>query len=283
MRRINPAIIEQLDVKPTIDPLEEIEQRTNLLASYLAHTGLNGYVLGISGGQDSLLAGILAQRAVERSRALGHDATFHALKLPYGVQADQADVELALETIQPDRIHAHNIKSAVDANAQEFAQHNGRSLSDFNKGNVKARERMIVQYQYAGEENALVIGTDHAAEAVVGFFTKYGDGACDIAPLTGLTKRQGRALLSALGAPALFSTKAPTADLLDNNPGQTDDDELGITSDERDDALEGKLVDNHIADLIERYFTATTHKRRLPLTPNDLAALLPHDATTTNI
>ena len=274
MRRIQHEIIEALEVKPIIDPIEEIEQRTQLLAGYLAYTGLHGYVLGISGGQDSLLAGILAQRAVERSRANGHDATFHALRLPYGVQVDRADVELALETIQPDEIHTHNIKSAVDANAREFATQNGHELSDFNKGNVKARERMAIQYAYAGEENAMVLGTDHAAEAVVGFFTKYGDGGCDVTPLTGLTKRQGRSMLRALGVPEVFLTKAPTADLLDNKPGQTDDEELGITSDERDDALEGKEVNDVIATKIEQYYGATMHKRKLPLTPRDIATLL---------
>lgn len=274
MRRIQHEIIEALEVKPVIDPLEEIERRTQLLAGYLAHTGLRGYVLGISGGQDSLLTGILAQRAVEQSRMNGHDATFHALKLPYGVQADQADVELALETIQPDVIHTHNIKSAVDANVREFAANRGRELSDFHKGNVKARERMVVQYEYAGEEKALVLGTDHAAEAVVGFFTKQGDGACDLTPLTGLTKRQGRAMLRALQVPELFVTKVPTADLLDNNPGQADDDELGITSDERDDALEGREVEDTVADTIERYYYATMHKRALPLTPTEIATML---------
>ncbi|MBX4298572.1 NAD(+) synthase, partial [Mycobacterium tuberculosis] len=88
-------------------------------------------------------------------------------------------------------------------------------LSDFNKGNVKARTRMITQYAIAGQEGLLVIGTDHAAEAVTGFFTKYGDGGAGRLPLAGLSKRQGRSLLKELGADERLYLKVPTADLLD--------------------------------------------------------------------
>lgn len=264
MKTLQQEIIRTLGVKPEIDPYEEIEQRTQFLVRKLADSGLSGFVLGISGGQDSLLAGLIAQRAVQERRAAGFDATFHAMKLPYGVQADRADVELALETIQPDTVHTHNIKDAVDANAAEFAFEEGYALPDYHKGNIKARQRMTVQYAYAGNNNALVIGTDHAAEAVTGFFTKYGDGGADILPLSGLNKRQGRAILRALGVPEVFVTKAPTADLLDGRPGQADETELGFTYDQIDDYLEGKEIDAAAAAALERQYLATIHKRELP-------------------
>lgn len=269
MNTLRQEIIKTLGVKPEIDPYEEIENRTRFLANRLAATGLDGFVLGISGGQDSLLAGMLAQRAAQMRRAAGFEATFHALRLPYGVQADRADVELALETIQPDDVHTHNIKTAVDANVQEFAANQGYELADYHKGNIKARERMTVQYEYAGDRRALVIGTDHAAEAVTGFFTKYGDGGADILPLSGLTKRQGRAILRALGVPEVFVTKAPTADLLDNRPGQTDEEELGFKIDQIDDYLEQKAVDPAVAARIEEKYLATMHKRELPIAYTD--------------
>src|SRR5690606_34466988 len=104
------------------------------------------------------------------------------------------------------------------------------------------RVRMIAQYAIAGQRSLLVVGTDHAAEAVTGFFTKYGDGGADVLPLSGLTKRQGRALLQHLGAPERLYTKPPTADLLDDKPGQTDEDELGMSYEQIDDYLEGKDV-----------------------------------------
>ena len=265
MRAQQEKIIAELGVKPSINPMEEIEKRTTFLADYLGATGLNGFVLGISGGQDSLLAGLLAQRAAQQRRSQGFDAAFHALLLPYGQQQDRDDALLAVHTIAPDFVHDIDIKPAVDAFAESYAAALGEPLPDFDKGNAKARERMLAHYALAGAKGLLVLGTDHAAEAVTGFFTKYGDGGADILPLSGLTKRQGKQLLAALGAPALFTEKAPTADLLDNTPAQADETELGLAYDTIDDYLEGKIVDPEAAAKIEQRFIATIHKRETPL------------------
>lgn len=258
-------IIKTLGVESVITPAIEIEQRTTFLATYLGHTGLDGFVLGISGGQDSLLAGILAQKAVERRRDQGFNAQFHAVLLPYGAQADRADALEACAFIEPDVVHDLDIKPAVDAFADTFAAAETYPLKDFDKGNVKARLRMVAQYAVAGDQKLLVVGTDHAAEAITGFFTKFGDGGADILPLSGLTKRQGKALLRELGAPEHFMTKAPTADLLDVRPGQADETELGISYDVLDDYLEGKIVDAATAEAIEKRYLATEHKRTLPI------------------
>src|SRR5690606_37457700 len=112
---------------------------------------------------------------------------------------------------------------------REVEAASGDELSDFNRGNIKARMRMVTQYALAGHRRMLVIGTDHAAEAVTGFFTKFGDGAADVITLAGLSKRQGRMLLQQLGAPERLYTKVPTADLLDGRPGRSDEDELGVS------------------------------------------------------
>ena len=106
---------------------------------------------------------------------------------------------------------------------------------------------------------------DHAAEAVTGFFTKYGDGGADVLPLSGLSKRQGRAMLEELGAPEVFTTKAPTADLLDGRPGQTDESELGVPYALIDDYLEGRAVPDDVAVQLEARYDATEHKRALPV------------------
>jgi len=258
-------IIEALGVRPEIAPAEEIEQRTAFLHHTLAETGLNGFVLGISGGQDSLLAGLLAQKAVERRRAEGVDAQFHAILLPYGAQADRDDALEACTVIHPDILHDLDIQPSVDAFARTFAASETHPLRDFDKGNVKARMRMIAQYALAGDQGLLVLGTDHAAEAVTGFFTKYGDGGADIVPLAGLTKRQGKTLLRELGAPEHFMTKPPTADLLDTSPGQADETELDITYTVLDGYLEGKPIDPAVAERIEQRYKATQHKRTVPL------------------
>lgn len=264
MRELQARIIDELNVSPAIDPAAEVERRVDFLVRYLTATGASGFVLGISGGQDSSLAGRLCQLAVERLGRDGVEAEFVAVRLPYGVQHDEDDAQLALSFIRPQRTVVFNIQRGVDGVEAEFADALGESLTDFNKGNVKARLRMVAQYAIAGQRRLLVVGTDHAAEAVTGFFTKYGDGGVDVTPLTGLTKRQGRALLEHLDAPARLYEKAPTADLLDHDPGQTDEANLGIQYGDIDDFLEGKDVTDQVATAIETRYLATEHKRRVP-------------------
>ncbi|KQX07143.1 MULTISPECIES: ammonia-dependent NAD(+) synthetase [unclassified Leifsonia] len=269
MRELQAQIIQELNVQATIDPAAEVERRVDFLAEYSRRAGTRGFVLGISGGQDSSLAGRLCQLAVERLAAEGTDAAFIAVRLPYKVQADEADAQLALDFIQPQSRAEFNIQASADAFAAEFADALDEPLSDFNKGNVKARARMIAQYAIAGQRGLLVVGTDHAAEAATGFFTKFGDGGADILPLSGLTKRQGRAILQHLGAPDRLSEKAPTADLLDENPGQTDEANLGLSYTDIDDFLEGREVADSVAVAIENRYLATQHKRRDPVSPFD--------------
>jgi NAD+ synthase len=269
MRAEQTRITLDLGVLPSIDVEEEIERRIGFLCDYLRDTGANGLVLGISGGQDSSLAGRLCQLAVERLSAEGVSAEFVAVRLPYGVQADEDDAQLAVQFIRPSRVVTFDIKPGVDGVAAEFAEAAGSPITDFTKGNTKARMRMIAQYALAGDLGLLVVGTDHAAEAVTGFFTKFGDGGADILPLSGLTKRQGRSLLEQLGAPERLYLKAPTADLLDENPGQTDENNLGLSYADIDDFLEGKDVPEAVAEALITRYRATEHKRRLPVGPGD--------------
>jgi NAD+ synthase len=269
MRELQAQIIETLGVSAEIDPAAEVDRRVEFLIAYLAEAHADGLVLGISGGQDSSLAGRLCQLAVERVRENGGRATFTAARLPYGVQADEADAQLALTFIDADEVITFNIKPGTDGFEAQFQPATGAEMSGFVKGNVKARQRMVAQYAIAGDANLLVVGTDHAAEAVTGFFTKYGDGGADILPLTGLTKRQGKALLKHLDAPARLYEKVPTADLLDDRPGQPDETELGLTYTELDDYLEGKEVDAVVAEKIEARYRQTEHKRHTPVTPFD--------------
>lgn len=269
MRAKQQEIIAALGVEPTIQPMEEIEKRSKFLADYLGQTGLKGFVLGVSGGQDSLLAGILAQRAINLRRQSGQNCCLHTMLLPYGAQHDRADAELAVETIKSygeSSVIEHdiNIKPSVDALVADLCT-NGQAISDFDKGNIKARIRMMTQYAIAGACELLVVGTDHAAESVTGFFTKFGDGAADIMPLYGLNKRQGRAMLNVLQVPERLLRKTPTADLLDDHPAQPDEVELGLAYDDIDNYLEGKEVDPNIAKKIEERYDKTQHKRNLPV------------------
>jgi len=269
MSSLRDEIRQALHTQPEIDVEREIERRRDFLLQYVQHAGATGLVLAISGGQDSSLAGRLCQLAVEQSRAGGRDMTFTAVRMPYGVQADEDDAQAAIAFIRPDDTLTTNIRGGVDAICDEYFEATGERMTDHSKGNVKARVRMLLQYAIAGERGAVVVGTDHAAEAVTGFFTKYGDGGADVVPLAGLTKSQGRAMLKHLGAPARLYEKAPTADLLDSQPGHTDEAALGVTYEAIDRYLGGGEVRPEDAAVIEQKYQATEHKRRLPVTFQD--------------
>lgn len=272
MTDLQREIIAALGVSPRIDPAAEVERRIDFLADYVRTTGTAGLVLGISGGQDSTLAGRLAQLAVERLRYRGHEAEFVAVRLPYGVQFDEVDAQTALAFIQPDRTVTIDIAAATDAIAADTnagLHAAGTELRDFVRGNIKARMRMVAQFAIAGQLGMVVLGTDHAAEAVTGFFTKFGDGAADVTPLAGLTKRQGAALLQLLGAPESTWRKVPTADLEDDRPALPDEVALGVSYQHIDDYLEGGTVPDAAAARIEQLYRGSRHKRALPVQPSD--------------
>jgi NAD+ synthase len=270
---MNPQfIIEEMKVIPIIDVQFELLRRINFIKKQLLNSGFKNLVLGISGGVDSSTCGRLAQLAINELNQENKDETYQfiALRLPFGIQADEDDAQLALHFIQPDKSLVANIQDGANGiNAEAInALNSGDMLTqsdaqiDFSKGNVKARTRMVMQYHIAGIVGALVLGTDHSAENITGFFTKWGDGACDLAPLFGLSKRQVRQIASELGAPDLLVKKAPTADLEDLNPGKTDEDSLGISYDELDDFLEGKVVSKQVSEHIINIYTKTQHKRQ---------------------
>jgi NAD+ synthase len=266
-------IIEALEVvdAATFDPGTEADRRIEFLARYLRDSGAAGYVLGISGGVDSSTAGRLAQLACEQVRAGGGDATFVAVRLPYHVQRDEGDAQRALDFIRPDETMTVNIGPGVDALWSEIVAAGldvEDSVDEYHKGNVKARARMVTQYAIAGARRMLVIGTDHSAEALVGFFTKFGDGAADITPLFGLPKRGVKAVCRHLGAPEALVEKVPTADLESDKPLIADEVALGVTYDAVDDFLEGRAVSAEAEATIVGWYTRTEHKRNPPVTPS---------------
>lgn len=271
MRKYQEEIINALGVNSQIDPQAEVTKRVQFICDFLQTTKMKALVLGISGGQDSSLAGRLSQLAVEKLREETGDNEYQfiAVRLPYGEQANESDAMFAInDFIKPDKIMRVNIKAATDAMVASLNEA-GTPISDFNKGNIKARERMIVQYAIGGENKGAVVGTDHAAEAVTGFYTKFGDGGADITPLSGLDKRQGKALLQYLGAPAKLYDKTPTADLEEDKPMRPDEEALGVRYDEIDDYLEGREVSPAAAEKIEGWYRRTQHKRHLPIAPYD--------------
>ena len=269
------AIIDEMKVLPEIDIQFEIRRRMDFIKLTLKNSGLKTLVLGISGGVDSSTCGRLAQLAItELNDELYIDSKnafqFIAVRLPYAIQADEDDAQQAVNFIQPSHCLTTNVLDGVNGIHQQVTSaltdanllSASKSQIDFSKGNLKARARMASQYHIAGIMGGLVLGTDHSAENITGFFTKWGDGACDLAPLFGLSKRQVRMLAKHLGAPSILVDKAPTADLEDLEPGKTDEDALGISYDELDNFLEGKKVSTQVRDHIINIYQKTQHKRQ---------------------
>ncbi|MCK8122725.1 ammonia-dependent NAD(+) synthetase [Pseudoalteromonas sp. 2CM32C] len=265
-------IMAEMKVQPTIDVNAEISRRVNFIKARLVAAHSRSLVLGISGGVDSSTCGRLCQLAVNElnKEHSTNKYQFIAVRLPYGVQADEDEAQMAVDFIQPSKRMTVNIQPAADALHEQVLiamTSSGDALPeqaqiDFIKGNVKARQRMVSQYEIAGFSQGLVVGTDHSAENITGFYTKFGDGACDLAPLFGLSKRQVRALATALGAPAVLVEKAPTADLESDRPGLTDEEALGLSYNQIDDFLEGKPVSEEVEQKLIGIYLRTQHKRQ---------------------
>lgn len=264
-------ILREMKVLKTIEPDFEVKRRIAFIKSKLEQASCYTLVLGISGGVDSSLAGKLCQLAINELNTEKNTTKYQfiAVRLPYDVQKDENEAQLACDFIQPSKLVKVNIHSGVIGihnqtliGMKDALVENSASVNvDFVKGNVKARMRMIAQYEIAGLTSGLVVGTDHSAENLTGFYTKWGDGACDLAPLFGLNKRQVRQLAKHLNAPDILVNKAPTADLEDDKPLLEDEVALGVTYEQIDDFLEGKLVDSDVEAKLIGIYLATQHKR----------------------
>jgi NAD+ synthase len=265
------AIIQEMRVIPEIDPQFEIQRRIQFIKGQLTAAGGKTLVLGISGGVDSSTCGRLAQLSIDQLNIEQNcaDYQFIAVRLPYGVQMDEDDAQVALSFIQPSKSLTVNIKGGADAIhdsvcgtlAENGLLPQSEGITDFAKGNLKARARMASQYEIAGILGGLVLGTDHSAENITGFYTKFGDGACDLAPLFGLSKRQVRLLAKTLGAPDSLVLKTPTADLECLMPQKADEQVLGLSYDEIDNFLENRTVSQEAEDRLIAIYNKTQHKR----------------------
>lgn len=268
MSTLQQRVIQELRVLPEINVQEEIRKSIDFMKEYAhKYSFVKGFVLGISGGQDSTLTGKLAQLAVDELNAEAGEEkySFWAVRLPYGVQADEQDCQDAIDYIKPTKTYTVNIKEAVDASVHALSVA-GVEISDFAKGNEKARERMKVQYSIAAMNGGVVLGTDHAAEAITGFYTKFGDGGADLMPIYRLNKRQGKQLLKELDCPSHLYLKVPTADLEEERPSLPDEEAIGVTYDHIDDYLEGKEIPEQARKTLENFYLRSQHKRHLPIT-----------------
>lgn len=248
MNEEQSRIAAELGIDPHFAAPTEIARRVQFLVEYARAANAGSLVLGISGGVDSTVAGRICQLAVAQLRSSGMQIRFIAMRLPYGVQADQADAQRALTFIDPDETLVSM------AGRLRARQHQGAAAHD-------RAIRSCGRNGWVGGRNG------PPAEAVMGFFTKFGDGGFDLSPLGGLTKRRVRALAAALGGDESLAQKVPTADLESMQPLRPDEEALGVSYDLIDDFLEGKEVDVASADVIVQTFHRTAHKRALPAVP----------------
>ncbi len=243
----------------------------DVVLSFLRHhfreSGRKGFVVGMSGGLDSSLVAKLCADAIGPARVLG-------LSLPERKGGpEEGDARTWAKGLGIG-FRVQEIGDLVDSIAKTLAIPRSDRIG---LGNAKARARMIALYQVARREERLVIGTGNKSEYAVGYTTKFGDAACDFAPIGDLYKTQVREMARHMGLPRKILEKPPTAGLW---KGQTDEGELGISYDELDRILLGielQFDAEEIAERadvavkqvlrIERLVAVNVHKRKMPLVP----------------
>lgn len=211
--------------------------------------GAVGGIVGLSGGIDSAVVAALLKRA------FGSDML--SVLLPCGsIPKDKEDALLAVKAFDlPYR--EVDLSSVYDAFVHAF----GEPLSPMAAANIKPRLRMNALYALAQTRRFLVCGTGNKAEILMGYFTKYGDGGCDLLPLGDLLKSEVRALAGFLKVPDEIIQKAPSAGLWD---GQTDEEEMGMTYEEIDAYIATGKGDEKVRTRIEQMKNVSAHKRAMP-------------------
>ena len=220
------------------------------LKDYLEENKQDTYVLGISGGVDSSLCAAIAKSAVGKDR-------LHCLILP--IDSSEEDEKDALRLVKELDLK-YDIIDASEAfhNYIEAFKNSGIELDRSTLGNLKARMRMSILYAVAQKERGLVIGTDNADERCVGYFTKYGDGACDILPIARLVKSEVVEGAKIYGVSNALAERVPSAGLYE---GQTDEKEMGVLYKDLDAYVLGKEVSVETKNRIQYLERISEHKR----------------------
>ncbi len=217
-----------------IDLDQAITTIKRFLTGKLLQSGMNGYVIGMSGGIDSAVSAGLAVQAVGPGRVFG-------VTMPYrsSSQASFRDARRLIEQFGMQSRHVE-ISPMIDAYYPEINEGNRMRA-----GNKMARERMSILFDIAHETGSLVLGTGNRTEIALGYTTWYGDSACSLNPIGELYKTEVRAIAARLGIPEDIITKPPTADLWQ---GQTDEAEIGVTYNKMDRMLE-RMIDDGVQSM----------------------------------
>jgi NAD+ synthase len=241
---------------------EKIEKLIQWLRDQVADAGLNGAIVGISGGIDSAVVAHLIKRAFPKN----------SLGLIMPCKSNPKDMEDALKVVEScgikhliiDLTETHNLLfGEVEKQLKEKGEWN-EETARLGDANTRARLRMTTLYAVANNYGYMVVGTDNAAEWYTGYFTKYGDGGVDLVPLVHFTKGEVREMARILGVPNEIITKAPSAGLWE---GQTDENEMGTTYEMIDKYLKGEEIPEKDRQIIERLHKRSQHKRQLAIAP----------------
>lgn len=232
---------------------EETSARVEYIRAYLKSSGARGIVYGNSGGKDSALVGILCKMACENTVGIIMPC---ASKRNYGMDRDDG-----LEVAEKFSIETRTVDLTPVREAELAALDGVTELTDMAIANIAPRLRMMTLYAVAHAEGRVVAGTGNASETYVGYFTKWGDGACDLNPIADLTVGEVYEFLEYLDCPRAIIEKAPSAGLFE---GQTDEAEMGVSYADIDKVVLGGEVDPDVRAKIERMHAATEHKRRMP-------------------
>ena len=234
----------------------------------MSESKTSGIVIGLSGGIDSTLAAYLSCEAVGKENVFG-------ITLP-STTTPTEDKLHGIEIAQ--RLGIDYKEIGIDSILNEYLSATQLSENDLVIGNLKARIRMSIIYYFANQKNYLVCGTGNKSEILIGYFTKHGDGACDMEPIGDLYKTDVFKLSEFIGIPKKIVTKPPRAGLWNN---QTDEDEIGMEYDLLDQILylytEKNLKNNEIAekldisaddvDMIINKIIRNEHKSKVPESP----------------
>ena len=237
---------------------EYLKYIESFLKEYLEQAHCKTYILGISGGVDSSLCAALARNAVGKDRLL-------CLIMP--IASHKADEEDALELVKQLDLNYVTVDGTEIFNSYvNTYKALGQDFDRSTLGNLKARIRMSILYSFAQKYNVLVIGTDNADERYTGYFTKHGDGACDILPIAHLLKGEVVEASKILGISDRLAERVPTASLFE---GQTDEGEMGITYKDLDKYIMGGKVDEEVEKRILHLHKISEHKRAATPMPKE--------------
>ena len=235
------------------DYQKELEQRVAFIRERLATAHADGIVYGNSGGKDCTLAGALCKAACGNTVGLILPC---ASQRNYGSDTDDARAAAEKFGIETRTVDLTAVREAM-LNALDPAV----DMIPSSTANIAPRLRMTALYAIAGSENRLVCGTGNRSERYMGYFTKWGDGACDFNPIADLTVTEIYEFLAFLDAPRSIIEKAPSAGLFE---GQTDEQEMGVRYAEVDAFLAGEEVSPEARAVIDRYHSRSLHKLVMP-------------------